>query len=99
MPGVEYTINASHTLPYTSGLVNVDTSRYPVVIFLSSLPEVTPLNQYMVINKITSDKNAVILITEGCKIDGKHDLLFFGTNGASSKRMRFTGEHWNIINE
>lgn len=102
---VSVRINESRELPLFSGLIEVDTSKSPVTIFMKSGPVHSP-KESLTITKISIDTNMISLFSETTLIDDA-DIIIFGlppharVNKGKAKTLilQSDGTNWKIIHE
>lgn len=95
-------IDQSVELPLTNGILEVDTSKGEVTIFMKS-----GINgDSLTIRKISDDRNLVSLYSDTCLIDGNEITLFGLPEYAKVRKgkvriviLKSDGEHWQTIRE
>lgn len=90
-------ITSSYTVEENSGTIRVDTSGGHVAVYL---PPLKRGNEELVIQKTTTDRYNVSLVTiGGAKIDG-NDIFVFGREGKpESLAVLNTGGNWAVVRE
>lgn len=93
-------INSAYKVVAPTGVLDVDTKNGWVTITLPSLySTVKPEDGVLVINKVSTDSNKVLLLTEGSDIisGSKKDLDIVGFGDkVKSLELSFDGQSWVI---
>lgn len=98
-------ISESVELPITKGLIEVDTSKGSIIIFMKPSP-VHADNETLTITKISPDNNMVSLFSETTLINNAEIIMFGLPIYAKVKKgkvktliLKSDGTNWKIIHE
>ena len=99
----ETRISESCELPITTGVLEVDTSKGAVTIFMKAG---TSSDKTLTITKVSTDRNMVSLFSETSLINGAEIIMFGLPVYAKVKKgkirtlvLKSDGTHWKIIRE
>jgi hypothetical protein len=102
---VSVRISESREVPLFSGLIEVDTSKGPVTIFMKPGPVHSP-KETLIITKVSADTHTISLFSETTLINDA-DIIIFGlppharVNQGKVKTLilKSDGTNWKIIRE
>lgn len=96
-------INESLELPIGSGIIEIDSSSGPIIIYMKPFPK---NNKPLIITKISDDNNLITLFSDDVLIN-ESDIVLFGLNAYApfkkGKIKQITlvsdGQNWVIQDE
>ena len=95
----------SAELPITIGILEVDTSKSPVTIFMKSAPAHKD-NESLTITKVSEDRNIISLFSDASLINGAEITIFGLPIYAKVKKgkvktivLKSDGINWKILHE
>lgn len=101
----KFLVSESMELPITTGIVNVDTTKGPITIFMKSGP-VHSQDETLTITKISTDAHMVSLFSETTLINNAEIVMFGLPTYAKVKKakvktliLKSDGVNWKIIHE
>lgn len=92
------TIDQAFVVKHSTGYLNVDSSRGPIVIHFPHMNS-TSGPHFLIIKKVSLDKNKITLVGDKCKFSDGGDIIVNNLVHEGYLKLRYDGKCWERIRE